>query len=180
MCGGRGQMQQCDQDNGRGPGLAGYVIWKSDTKSAAWESLNVGIYLDSSPVSSYSSQITLYRSLHAHWRLIFESTIWEISYSSSLSIMTRTGASYILLEKVLNVVGSSMDTWKTGWTEHMDSEDREWMIECQAERWFYRVQDIFGEFLWRPDGLEELSLDKDLVTYFKIRSGERRASADFW
>ena len=171
MCGGRGQMQQCDQDNGRGPGLAGYVIWKSDTKSAAWESLNVGIYLDSSPVSSYSSQITLYRSLHAHWRLIFESTIWEISYSSSLSIMTRTGASYILLEKVLNVVGSSMDTWKTGWTEHMDSEDREWMIECQAERWFYRVQDIFGEFLWRPDGLEELSLDKDFVTYFEIRNG---------
>ena len=35
MRGGRGQMQQHDQDNGRGPGLAGYVIWKSDTKLAA-------------------------------------------------------------------------------------------------------------------------------------------------
>jgi len=32
---GRGQMQQHDQDNGRGPGLAGYMMWKSDTKSAA-------------------------------------------------------------------------------------------------------------------------------------------------
>jgi len=29
------QMQQHDQDNGRGPGLAGYAMWKSDTKSAA-------------------------------------------------------------------------------------------------------------------------------------------------
>jgi len=35
MHGGRGQMQQYDQDNGREPGLVGYVIWKSDTKSAA-------------------------------------------------------------------------------------------------------------------------------------------------
>ena len=31
--GDREQMQQCVQDNGRGPGLVGYVIWKSDTKS---------------------------------------------------------------------------------------------------------------------------------------------------
>ena len=35
MCRGRGQMQQYDQDNRRGPGLAGYAIWKSDTKLAA-------------------------------------------------------------------------------------------------------------------------------------------------
>jgi len=35
--------------------------------------------------------------------------------------MTGAGAGCILLEKVLDVVGSSMDTWKTGWTEHMDS-----------------------------------------------------------
>ena len=35
MYGGRRQMQQCDQDNGREPGLAGYAIWKSDTKSVA-------------------------------------------------------------------------------------------------------------------------------------------------
>jgi len=31
----RGKGQQYDQDNGRGPGLVGYAMWKSDTKSAA-------------------------------------------------------------------------------------------------------------------------------------------------
>ena len=35
--------------------------------------------------------------------------------------MTGVGAGCILLEKVLDVVGSYMDTWKTGWTERMDS-----------------------------------------------------------
>jgi len=114
MHGGRGQMQQCFQDNGRGPGLAGYTMWKSDTKSAAWESSDAGIHSDSSPMSSYPSQITLYRSFHACWRSILESTIQEISYSGSLSIMTGAGAGYILLEKVLDVAGLSMDTWKTG------------------------------------------------------------------
>ena len=39
----------------------------------------------------------------------------------SLSIMTGVGAGCILLEKVLDVAGSSMNIWKTGWTEHMDS-----------------------------------------------------------
>ena len=72
------------------------------------------IYSDLFSVSSYSSQITLYRSLHACQRLILESTIREISYSGSLSIMTRAGASCILSEKVLDMAGSSMDTWKTG------------------------------------------------------------------
>ena len=38
--------------------------------------------------------------------------------------MTGVEASCILSEKVLDVVGSSMDTWKTGWTEHMDSGRR--------------------------------------------------------
>ena len=35
ICKGRGQIQQYDQDNGRGPGLAGYAMWKSDTKLGA-------------------------------------------------------------------------------------------------------------------------------------------------
>jgi len=35
MHGDRNKMQQHDQDNGRGPGLAGYAMWKSDTKSVA-------------------------------------------------------------------------------------------------------------------------------------------------
>ena len=121
MHGDREQMQQCVQDNGRGPGLVGYAIWKSDTKSTAWESLDAEIHSDSSPVSSYTSQITLYRSLHVRRQSILEFTIREISYSGSPSIMTGAGAGCILSEKVLDVVGSSMDTWKTGWTECMDS-----------------------------------------------------------
>ena len=34
ICRVKGQMQQHDQDNGRGLGLVGYVMWKSDTKPA--------------------------------------------------------------------------------------------------------------------------------------------------
>jgi len=85
-------------------------MWKSDTKLVAWVSLDVEIYLDLSPVSSYSSQITLYRSLHTCQQLILESTIQEISYSGFLLIMTGVETSCILLKKVLDVAGSSMDT----------------------------------------------------------------------
>ena len=70
----------------------------------------MGIYSDLSPVSSYPSQITLYRSLHAHQQLILEFTIQEISYLGALSIMTGAGAGCILLEKVLDVAGLSIDT----------------------------------------------------------------------
>ena len=101
-----------------------YMTWKSDTKLVAWVSLDAGIHSDLSPVSSYPSQITLYRSLHAHWWLILEFTIQEISYSGSPLIMTGAGAGCILLEKMLDVAGLSMDTWKTGWTEHIDSGRR--------------------------------------------------------
>ena len=118
---GRGQIQQYDQDNGRGLDLARYAMWKSDTKLAAWESSDAGIHSDLSLISSYPNQITLYRSLHVRQQSILESTIWEILYLGSLSIMTGVGASCILLEKVLDMVGLSIDTWKTGWTERMDS-----------------------------------------------------------
>ena len=101
MCGGKKQMQQCAQNNEKGLGLVGYTMWKSDTKSVAWVSLDTGIHLDSSSVSSYPSQITLYRSLHACQWSILESTIREISYLDSLSIMTGVGTSCIFLEKVL-------------------------------------------------------------------------------
>ena len=101
--------------------LGGYAMWKSDTKLAAWVSSDTGIHLNSYPVSSYPSQITLYRSLHACWQSILESTIQEISYLGFLSIMTGVGASCILSEKVLDIAGLSMDTWKTGWTECMNS-----------------------------------------------------------
>ena len=108
MYGGREQVQQCDQDNGRELDLVGYAMWKLDTKSAAWVSSDVGIHSDSSPVSSYPSQITLYRSLHACRQSILESTIQEISYSGSLSIMTGVEAGCILSEKVLDMAGLSM------------------------------------------------------------------------
>jgi len=72
---GRGQVQQCDQSNRSRLDLAEYVMWKSHTKLATWVSLDVGIHLDSSSVSSYPSQITLYRSLHAHQQSILKFTI---------------------------------------------------------------------------------------------------------
>jgi len=62
----QGTNTQHNQDNGRELGLVGYVMWKSDTKLVAWVSLDMEIYLDLSPVSLYSSQITLYRSLYAY------------------------------------------------------------------------------------------------------------------
>jgi len=77
-------------------------------------SSDIEIYSDLSLVSLYPSQIILYRSLHVFQQLILESTIQEISYLGSLSIITGAGVSCILLEKELDVVGSSMDTWKTG------------------------------------------------------------------
>ncbi len=77
-------------------------------------SSDIEIYSDLSLVSLYPSQIILYRSLHIFQQSILESTIQEISYLGSLSIITRAGVSCILLEKELDMVGSSMDTWKTG------------------------------------------------------------------
>jgi len=73
-------------------------------------SSNIGIHSDSSPVSSYSSQITLYRSLHTCQQLILESTIQEISYLGSLLIITGVEASCVFLEKELDVACSSMNT----------------------------------------------------------------------
>ena len=60
------QVQQYDQDNESELGLAEYAMWKSDTKSVAWISSDVEIYSDSSLVFLNSSQIILYRSLHAY------------------------------------------------------------------------------------------------------------------
>ena len=84
-------------------------MWKLDTKSAVWVSLDVEIHLDLSLISSYHNQITLYRSLHACRKSILKSTIQEILYLGSLLIMTEVEASCILLEKVLDVAGSSID-----------------------------------------------------------------------
>jgi len=72
-------------------------------------SSNMGIHSDSSLVSLYSSQITLYRSLYTHQQLTLEFTIQEILYSDFLSIITRTGASCVLSEKKLDMAGLSID-----------------------------------------------------------------------
>ena len=72
-------------------------------------SLDVGIHSDSSLVSLYSSQITLYKSLYVHQGLILKSIIQETSYSDFLSIITGVETSCILSEKELDVAGSSMD-----------------------------------------------------------------------
>ena len=77
-------------------------------------SSDIEIYSDLSLVSLYPSQIILYRSLHIFQQSILESTIQEISYLGSLSIITRAGVSCILLEKELDITGLSMDIWKTG------------------------------------------------------------------
>jgi len=62
-----------------------------------------------------------------------ESTIQEISYSDSLSIITRVEASCVLLGKELDVVGSNIDTWETGWTEYIDSE--KWRVNNNVLGW---------------------------------------------
>jgi len=69
--------------------------------------------------------------------------------------MTGAGASCILLEKVLDVAGLSMDTWKTGWTEHMESgrqrvNDRVsgWAMISQGLRYF--SESFFeGRVVWK-------------------------------
>jgi len=56
-------------------------------------SLDVGIHSDSSLISLYPSQITLYKSLHAYWQSILKSTIQVILYLGFLSIIARAEAS---------------------------------------------------------------------------------------
>ena len=71
-------------------------------------SSDVEIHLDLSLVSSSSSQITLYKSLHACQQSILKST-----YLDFLLIITSVEASCILLEKELDVIGLNMYIWKT-------------------------------------------------------------------
>jgi len=47
--------------------------------------------------------------------------------------MTGAEASCILLEKVLDIAGLSIDIWKTGWTEHMDSG--RWRVNNRVPGW---------------------------------------------
>ena len=94
--------------------LTEYTAWSRQWK---WTRLggiyNIKIYSDLSLVSSYPSQIILYKSLHTYWWSILESTIWEISYLGFLSIITSIGASYVSLEKELDIVCLNIDICKT-------------------------------------------------------------------
>ena len=83
--------------------------------SKVW-TLSAGIQLSSSSVPSYPSQHTKYCSLHFYYRSILESSISNISNSSSLSISTRDSGSWVWLDIILDMLGSSMEMWKTGWT----------------------------------------------------------------
>ena len=83
--------------------------------SKVW-TLSAGIQLSSLSVPSYPSQHTKYCSLHFYYRSILESSISNISNSSSLSISTRDSGSWVWLDIILDMLGSSMEMWKTGWT----------------------------------------------------------------
>jgi len=54
--------------------------------------------------------------------------------------MTGVETSCILSEKVLDMAGSSMDTWKTGWTERMDS--RRWRVNDKVPGWAMILQGL--------------------------------------
>ena len=60
---------------------------------------------------------------------IFESKISEISYSGLPSISTGGGGDWVCSGMTLPCAGSSIDTWKTGWTARMLSGNRS-INEC--------------------------------------------------
>ena len=57
----------------------------------------------------FSSQITLYNSLHIYLQSIFELTIEKISYSDLLSITTSNNGNSDQLGKVLEVASLNMN-----------------------------------------------------------------------
>ena len=53
-------------------------------------------------------------------------SIYKILYLDFLLIITSTGASYVFLEKILEVADLSIDTWKTRYIEYKNSS--KWRI----------------------------------------------------
>ena len=104
-----------------GPGLDGYLRWKSFSNSLAYSSSVTGNHSESLSVSLYPSHITLYSSLHALRQSILEPTILEISYSGSPSMITSAGRGLERCWKVLGMASSSIETWNTGWAALMVS-----------------------------------------------------------
>jgi len=81
--------------------------------------------------------------LHALRRSILESTILEISYSGSPSMIIGAGGGLERYWKVLGMAGSSIETWNMGWTALMVSRRRRvndyglgWAIISYGPRYF--------------------------------------------
>ena len=138
-----------------GPSLDRYLRWKSFSNSLACSSSVAGNYLELLLVSLYPSHITLYSSLHVLRRSILESTILEISYSGSPSMITGAGRSLEYCWKVLGVASSSIETWNTGWIALMVSRRQSvkncrlgWAIISYGLRYF--SESFFdGRVVWK-------------------------------
>ena len=143
-----------------GPSLDGYLRWKSFSNSLACSSSITSNYLESLLVSSYPSHIILYSSLHALQWSILESTILEISYSGSPSMITGAGRGSECCWKVLGVASSSIETWNTRWTALIVS-GRQSVKDCGLG-WVIILYDLryFSEFLWSASRPEVLQSDE--------------------
>jgi hypothetical protein len=80
----------------------------------------------SSSVPSYPAQQTKYSNLHFCRLSILESRMAAISYSISPSISIGGGGGWVRFGIVFGVVGSSWETWKTGWIV------RRWSGSCRV------------------------------------------------
>ena len=93
--------------------------------------------------------------MHALRWSILESTILEISYSGSPSMIIGAGGGSERCWKELGVAGSSMETWNTGWTALMVSGRRSvndcglgWAIILYGLRYF--SESFFnGRVIWK-------------------------------
>ena len=120
--------------------------------------------------------------LQCFWHLsIFESKIFEISYSGSPLISTRGGGDWVRSGMTLPCVGSSIDTWKTGWTACMLSGNcsvNECIPTCamtsNGPRYF-SVSFLDGWVVWK-----NCAFTKAWEPVGKLEAGARRASAEVW
>ena len=107
---------------------------KKETMSVAWASSLAGNQEVSSSVPSCPDHLTKYRSLYTQHRLSnLESRVSEISYSGSPSMSTGSGGGWIHLGMEFRVLGSSMETWKTGWIARMESGS--WRVNNKGPAW---------------------------------------------
>ena len=87
-----------------------YDWWKLETASEACLSSVVEIDKDSSSVPSYPAHLMRHCNLHLYDRLSLESRILEISYSGSLTMLTRSRGGWMQFGMVFGVDGSRTET----------------------------------------------------------------------